>query len=211
MDRRRTAAAIVILAACLASGEAAVHLAVTYFRPKPVDLSRPPADVPFPLRVRNYWGGSCYHASTQVALRWADQGAIADNWRNNYGGGASTSKIASILDKFGIPYKCTKLVGRGPYESADISILNYAHDNRLVAAIHYFPNHAISFLGWVQTDGREYACLLDNNRPKDFIFVPKQDFLKRWRSYGGGAIVPLVKAPPPSPYDPLDYVETPKP
>lgn len=185
----------------------AADLVVKYFRPQEPDPSRPPADVPFPLRVKNYAGGSCYHASTQVALRWADQGAIADNWRKNFGGGASTSKIASVLDHYGIPYKRTYLVGRGPNESADISILNYAHDHRLVAAIHYFTNHAISFLGWVRKDGQDMACLLDNNRTAGFIFVPKREFLVRWKNYGGGAIVPLVDAPPPKPYDPLDFLE----
>ncbi|MEW4454566.1 hypothetical protein AB1L30_17970 [Bremerella sp. JC817] len=210
MDRRRAAAAILLLSASFGAGETAIHLAVRYFHRKSIDPSRPPADVPFPLRVQNYWGGSCYHASTQVALRWADKAEIATNWRNNYGGAASTSDIAKVLKRYGIPYKATRLVGNGQ-ESADVSILNYAHDHRLVAAIHFFHYHAISFLGWVRKDGREMACLLDNNRTKNFIFIEKAEFLRRWRGYGGGAIVPLVEAPPPVPYDPNDYLENPEP
>ncbi|PQO35332.1 hypothetical protein DTL21_10935 [Bremerella cremea] len=208
MDRRQAAAGFLLLGCCLVDRQEATNLVVKYFRPQKPDPSRPPADVPFPLRVKNYWGGSCYHASTQVALRWADQGAIADNWRQSFGRAASTWDIAEVLDHYGIPYKRTQHRGYGAKENGDIAVLNYAHDHRLVAAITYFSNHAISFLGWVQKDNVDMACLLDNNRINGFIFVEKQRFLWNWRNtYSGGAIVPLVDPPPPKPYDPLDFVE----
>lgn len=209
-DFRKPAAVALLLIACVVSGEQAAAAVVNYYHPQPIDLARPPADVPFELRVRNYWGGSCYHASTQVALRWADRGAIADNWRQSYGHGASTWDIARVLDHYRIPYKRTQHSGRGAFENGDINVLNFAHDNRLVAAITYYPNHAISFLGWCRHADREFACLLDNNRINDFIFVEKSQFLWNWRNrYSGGAIVPIVDAPPPSPYDPFDYLENP--
>jgi len=208
MDRRQAAAAIVVLSACLVGGDEVAGLAVEYFRRKPTDPTRPPADVPFPLRVRNYWGGSCFHASTQVALRWADQGAIADNWRQKFGGGASTSDIARVLDHYGIPYKRTQIAGYGPNENGTVEILDYAHNHRLVAAIHYFRGHAISFLGWCQKDGQAMACLLDNNKPQEFIFIEKKEFLWNWQNrYHAGAIVPLVNPLPPLPYDPRDFLE----
>ncbi|WDI44764.1 hypothetical protein [Bremerella sp. P1] len=199
--------AVPLLAAVLLVGSHTSSNVIQYFQRQPLDLSRPPADVPFDLRVKNYWGGSCYHASTQVALRWADKGAVADNWRNTYGHGASTWDIARVLDHYKIPYKRTQHSGQGANENGDIRVLDYAHNHRLVAAITYYPEHAISFLGWVQKDGKEYACLLDNNRINDFIFVEKSTFLWNWRNkYSGGAIVPLVKAPPPKPYNPHDYL-----
>ncbi|MEW4566109.1 hypothetical protein AB1K70_26565 [Bremerella sp. JC770] len=213
MNRRQAAAAIVMLSACLVGGDEVVGVAVEYFRRKPIDLARPPADVPFPLRVKNYVRhreGSCFHVSTQVALRWADQGAIADNWRQSFGGGASTSDIARILDRYKIPYKRTHIVGYGPNEDGNVEILDYAHNHRLAAAIHYFRGHAINFLGWVEKDGQAMACLLDNNRPQEFIFVEKNQFLWNWRNrYHGGAIVPLVQPLPPLPYDPRDFLEKP--
>ncbi|MGY8769554.1 MAG: hypothetical protein ACKVH8_14145 [Pirellulales bacterium] len=171
---------------------------VAYFTQQPIDVTLPPADVPHDLRVENYWGGSCYHASAQVALRWADQGSVADRWRESFGRGATTSMITSKLDHFGVGYEVTH---RG-----NIEVLDFAHNTRRVAAITYYPRHAISFLGWAVKDGQEYPVVLDNNRIDGFIFIKKQPFLNDWRNrYGGSAIVPLVEPPPHNPYNPRDF------
>lgn len=152
---------------------------------------RPPVDVPKKFRVPNYAGGSCNHASMQQVLRWQGLHEIADWWRKTYSGGESAEGLARKAEKKGLAFAATF--------SGDVEFLEWASRTRRGAAIHYFPNHAVTFCGFAG----ETAILLDNNRTGVYIRVPKATFIARWRGYGGRAITVVYTPPPPRPWVPV--------
>lgn len=154
------------------------------------------ADVPEQFRVRNYSGGSCVHASTGTAFRWYGKHDLADYWRKHHHGGEYVAcpdcrgTLLQDLDAVGVPYVYTS--------KGDQKILEFASSTRRLAVIEYYPNHAINFNGFVKgNSGELYARLLDNNRTGRYIYVPKQEFIRKWRGYGGDAVVMLLDPPPP--------------
>ena len=63
--------------------------------------------------------------------------------------------------------------------------------------IFFFPNHSV-FLADLD---EEYAYILDNNRIDNYVLVSIEEFIPRWRTYGGVAITPMPGEPaPPIPW-----------
>ena len=141
-------------------------------------------DLPIELRQKNYAGGSCCHCAHQDVLHWHGFHEQAEWWRANNSGGFSVSGGARIMERLGLRYAYTT---RG-----DVRLLEWASRNGHGAAIHYYPNHAITFRGFA--DGKAYLC--DNNRTKTLIEVEKNEFIRRWKGYGGCALT-LVYSPSP--------------
>lgn len=148
-----------------------------------------PMDLPIELRCENYAGGSCSHAALISVLRWQGLDAIADQWRKTYAGAAGVTDLARHAETLKLRYAYTT---RG-----DEAFLQWASDTRRGAAIHYFPNHAITFCGY---DASGQAVLLDNNRVQSYIRVPKGEFVRAWKSYGGCALTVVYQPPPPKPW-----------
>lgn len=148
-----------------------------------------PMDLPVELRCQNYAGGSCCHASLISVLRWQGLDEIADKWRKTWSGAAGVTDLARHAETLKLRYAYTT---RG-----DESFLQWVSDTRRGAAIHYYPNHAITFCGY-DVQGR--AVLLDNNRTQKYIFVPKQEFVRAWKGYGGCALTVVYDPPPPKPW-----------
>ena len=44
------------------------------------------------------------------------------------------------------------------------------------------------------------AVVMDNNRVDKLIWIDKQDFIRRWRGYGGVAFTPVYTPDPPRPW-----------
>lgn len=53
--------------------------------------------------------------------------------------------------------------------------------------IFYFPNHAVTLVDLTAGE----AVLLDNNDVRRYVRIPRQEFIRRWRGYGGAATTPL--------------------
>ena len=151
----------------------------------------PPADVPPRFRVSNYAGGSCNHSAMIQVLKWQGLNDVAAWWRKTYSGGESAEGLARKAGAKGLRFAATF--------SGDASFLEWCSRTRRGAAIHYFPNHAITFLGY---DGQDNAVLLDNNCTGVYIRIPKATFIARWRGYGGRAITVVYTPPPPRPWVP---------
>lgn len=140
------------------------------------------------LRERNYKGGSCVHASWVVSLRMQGLEDWADWWRANYAYGEYPKRLAARADRAGLKYAYTL---RG-----DADFLDWCSRTNRPATIGYFWRHSINFICF---EGGQ-AKLLDNNRTHKYLWVPRGEFLRRWRGYGGWAVVPIAEPVPPTPW-----------
>jgi hypothetical protein len=147
-------------------------------------------------REKNYAGGSCGHASTESALRWP--GSIdpvlmqaAAEWRRKYHGGLNDSNHEKQLKASGLKYVMTT--------DGDLEFMEWLVVTRRMAWIAYKPKHMINFCGRFESDGKQWAVLLDNNHTKNFEYVEWNIFIKKWKGYGGWAGTVVYDPPPPVP------------
>ena len=146
----------------------------------------PVVNLPHHARCRNYAGGSCVIASTVSLFRWQGRDDLADLFRQSYSGGQSASSLHAKLESRGVRYAFTT--------SGDAAFLEWACRTRRGAGVTFFANH---FVCLVHLDA-QHAILLDNNRIGQYITLPRDEFLRRWRGYGGWATTPVYSpaAPP---------------
>ncbi|MGN6545010.1 MAG: hypothetical protein ACTHK7_08165 [Aureliella sp.] len=178
--------------------------------PRPLTRPRPPppaevpvVDLPAVLREWNWTdrngSGSCVHASSVYHFRWQNQLELAAWWRQTHAGGETASSIQSYWRQAGIRYSCT--------ENGDPAFLEWATRTRRGAIIWFFPSHCVHFCGFSTVDGQSYALLCDNNRIEKYIRVPREEFLRRWKEYGGFACTALFAPAPPLPWQCYEVVE----
>ncbi len=148
----------------------------------------PPMDLPVQLREENYAGGSCVHASMVSVLRWQGFEELADWWQGQYRGGEGIGGLVSKADRTGLRFAYTS--------SGDTDFLEWCSRTRRGAVIFYYSAHSITFCGFNSGD----AVVMDNNRVDKLIRIPKADFLRRWRGYGGVALTPVYSPNPPRPW-----------
>jgi hypothetical protein len=178
--------------------------------PAPIATPRvvevPVANVPPSMRVRNYKGGSCVHASTGTCFNWVNLPSLQKFWNDTYSGGESYVGLVSKLRRNSIPFYDTA--------AGDVAVLERATAERRAATIFYYQNHSVNFngfgdgatrtaagWGYYRNPQGRYAYLLDNNRTGAFIEIPREEFIRNWRGYGGVAVVPTLGAPaPPLPF-----------
>lgn len=156
--------------------------------PSSLCVERPCVNLPPALRCPNWGGGSCVHASTVMLLRWQGQHEVADWWRANYSGGEYAERHNQRLAHARLRYACTT---RG-----DEAFLDWALRTRRGAGITFWPGHAVNL---VHLDD-QWAGLLDNNRLEQVIWIPRAEFIARWRNYGGWAWTVVYTPPPPLPF-----------
>lgn len=166
-----------------------------------VELPAPPAEVPkanLPLSLREKnWpdkngSGSCVIASSIYHLRWHNQPELADYFRRTYAGGQTAQSIQKIWRRANIPFVAT--------ETGDPDFLEWASRNRHGAIIWFFERHCVHFCGFSKVNGVEHALICDNNRVANYIRIPKQQFIREWRGYGGFACTALLSPAPSLPY-----------
>lgn len=144
---------------------------------------QPAVNLPEELRMKNRNGGSCYWVSLESVAQWQARPDIAAHIRQRYKGGASTSDLTGMAQRedYNFAY-CT---------DGDIRFLEWCCRTRRGAAITFFSNHAITIVGLTESE----AWLLDNNRVGSYIRIPRGEFERRWKGYGGDAVTLLVGAP----------------
>ena len=145
------------------------------------------ARVPVELRQGNY-GPSCYHAAMITVLKWQGEEKVAVWWRRNGYGPASIGDIRARAKWAGLNYKITT--------DGDIEFLDWVSETRRAAAIQYQQRHAVTFTGFRNGN----AIIIDNRFPSCEVKVPRQQFLRSWRYYGGHAITVVSLPPPPKPW-----------
>jgi hypothetical protein len=140
-----------------------------------VSPERPVMNLPMEARCRNYGGGSCVCASTISLLRWQGRDDLAQGLRANCGGGQSAGSLHAHLERLGVRYAYTT--------SGDVSFLEWAVRTRRGCGITFYPAHFVNLVDLTADE----ATLLDNNRVGQYITLPRDEFVRRWRGYGGWA------------------------
>lgn len=186
---RNTAFALMLL---VASGCSQVDSIRWIANPNVPDKEVPTANLPGSLHQRNWvergtGQGSCVHASTVYCLQWSGEHELAAYWHKKYAGGETARSIQEYFTREHIPFVAT--------EEGMPWIFDYANDTRRAAIMWWKPSHCCTFVGWTMKDGVEVAVVYDNNRPGQFEYHERDEFIRKWRGYGGFAAVPVVGAP----------------
>jgi hypothetical protein len=127
-----------------------------------------------------------------MLLRWQGEFERADYWRANHADGEYASEFASKMDRAGIRYAYTS-------REDDVSFLEWACETRRGCGVAV--NNRAHMVMLVALDD-EWACILDNNHPENFKWVPREEFMADWLSSGSWAVAIVVGSPPPPiPFD----------
>ncbi|MEM9367520.1 MAG: hypothetical protein AAGD07_16125 [Planctomycetota bacterium] len=194
----RSALALIALSLCIAFCGCKPNIELA----KPPKPERPDAvNLPVELREWNWVDGrrqgSCAVASSISMMRWHNQMAAADYMRRNFGGGQTESSLKRKLDSMidaGYPVSYVSTSNGDPH------FLEWASKTRRGAVLFFFPRHCVTFCGFSTDDrGREVALLLDNNRVRTFLAIPKDQFLRDWRNKYTGFALTLIGPPIPPP------------
>lgn len=129
--------------------------------------------------------GSCVHASTITMLKWFGLEEHAKWWRENFNSGETETRLLKKLEASGLPYAFTT--------DGDPAFLEWCARNRLVVGIFYKKAHAVNLVDF--TD--RFAVLLDNNNTDGYEYVPRDTFVRKWRTEFQGFAWTFVKNPPP--------------
>ena len=154
----------------------------------------PIVNPPVTLRQRNWVlgsreNGSCMWASTITLLRWQEQYALADRLRRTRGGGELPSQFAKRLNTAGVKHVA--------HSAGSAAFLEWACLTRhgAVIVIGGKGDHAVNVVHMDES----VVYLLDNNQPREYQVVPRDEFLRNWKKAGGWAFVPLYNPAAPLP------------
>lgn len=155
-----------------------------------INKERPIVNPPLKDRQKNWRSnqreGSCVWASTITLLRWQGRYNTAEKIRRTYGNGEWPDDWAKKMEKEDLRYAFVT--------NGDVKFLEWACRTRRGAAVTIMGGaHMVNL---VHLDSN-WACLLDNNNPGNYKWVPRAAFLAEWRaSYGWGLSVIYSPAAP---------------
>lgn len=152
------------------------------------ELSEVPVmNLPLSARQKNWisrgGSGSCVVASSVMLLRWQGLDDMATLFRNSYSGGQSSSSINAKFQANNLRFAYTT--------SGDVKFLEWCCRTRRGAGIGYYPSHCINLADLSDTT----AYLMDCNRIGHYIEVPREQFVREWRTRYGGWAFGLVYSP----------------
>jgi len=170
-------------------------------------LERPVVNIPHKLRQGNWLrrgtraDGSCCHAAFISLLRWQGQYRLADRWRRQHSGGEYTFTMMEELDDADVPYAWC--------QNGDVGFLEWAIRTRRGACIQYMDDpkrfmslpknkrcyHMVNLVDLTP----KYACILDNNDPRRFKWMDRDQFLWNWKASEGWAFTPVYSPAAPLP------------
>lgn len=167
-------------------------------RPIPAPAPEQPSfQLPAPMRQKNWTvrgEGSCVYASLTTVARWHNKPELAA-WLsdpNKNGGGVNGKRLRDRLDQVGQRYAYT--------EAASVNFLDWCSETRHGAIVWWKQSHCCTFAGWVESGGRIYAAIIDNNHPEHFEFTERSAFLRGWTGFGGFGLTILDDPASPRPW-----------
>lgn len=199
---------LILLFAVFATGCAVQEPAWVELQPQTIE--QPASNLPESLRHTNwedpYGSGSCVIASSASTFEWFNRPDLANKFRTSYAGGQTETTTLNKWRANGIPYVATKSLYQiqkdgGGIPHGDPEFLEWVSRTRRMAIIWFYPSHCVNFCGFGIHKGKPVAWLLDNNKTKNFIPVPKDQFIRDWRNlYGGFAATALYTPAPQIPF-----------
>lgn len=157
-------------------------------QPSPVVPEQPTVNIPKGDRESNWGGGSCVHASVVMLFRWQGRPAMAQHWRETYGGGESARGLHSKMNREGIRYAYTT--------NADVKFIEWALKTHRGAAVTWMGG--VHMVCLVHLDDKR-AGILDNNSIGRVKWMPRTQFLAEWRASDGWATAVLYTPSAPLP------------
>jgi hypothetical protein len=148
------------------------------------------AELPRVFHQRNRTG-SCVHHSTSHILHYMGLHKEAKWWISTYRGGDSPSPHHSKLKRSGLKYAMTT--------DGDTDFLEWCIKNRYMMGVTTKPMHCLNFMGRVEKNGRQYAVLLDNNRPGYLEHDPWDSWFQKYKRSGWAFTILSGDIPPPVP------------
>ncbi len=154
---------------------------------------RPTVNVP-PIFRQSNWGktrndGSCAHAAFITLLKWQGRYNTADMWKKTYSGGEWHPSFERKLEEQGIRFAYTA-------EENDVGFLEWACRTRRGCGVTIRGGYHMVAL--VHFDN-EWAAILDNNDTKNFIWIPREQFIAEWKSSYSWAVTPVYAPSAPAP------------
>lgn len=190
------------------------------------DGRRVTVDLPASQHKRNVGGsdgaGLCVYTSVWHSAIWQSVRDIYDfrNWMQRRPGGSYPEKFDATLKA----YCKEKGVPLPPYlqhTGGDEDVLDLAMKTGRAVGVTYcgvdpnYGNEVIAHMVSLVYLDAKLACILDNNFPGAFLWMPREEFLARWRgvrkdgtvylirsgvrsvAVGGGWCIVLLDSPPP--------------
>ncbi len=163
-------------------------------------------DLPASEKFRNQGGrdgaGLCVFASITWSARYQNERKLFDlfeKMRQEPGGGYP-EKVDQMIAKYGNGATYVQ------YEGNDSTILRAALATGRLPCVTYDghdPHYAGTIAHMVNLThlSSKWACISDNNFPRDdqHVWLTPDEFLQRWRGGGMGWAVVLIAPPPPPP------------
>lgn len=167
-------------------------------------------DLPASQHMRNTGGsdglGLCVFTSLEHAARW--QNLIGLNgyraWMERRPGGGYPQKVDSTLAAYcrekGVPVPAYIQHTGGDDEFLDLAIHTGRCPGVTYAGSDDFYRGGIDHMVNLAHIDDTRAAIIDNNRPGNWVWMTRAEFLSRWRARGGGWAVVFLDPPPP-PYN----------
>lgn len=169
-------------------------------------------DIPVELRKQNIASkglGCCVFRSLDHSAKYSQTEALYDfpEWmvRKGIEGGGYPSKVDDLIKKI-VSDRNADTVHYIQHTGGDEKFLDEAIKTGRPIAVTYAgqdPRYGLKtgidhMVNLVYLD--EYsACILDNNFIDKYLWMPRDEFLKRWKDRGGGWAVILLDPPAPQP------------
>ena len=168
-------------------------------------------DLPESERKRNIASkglGCCVFRSGEYAARWKQLEEFYDlpekMVKAGIEGGGYPEKVDKVFHKFGPNIEYVQDT------TGDAEILEAILKTNRIACVtydghdpHYGANSSIAHMVCLVCfdSATNWACVSDNNfiGDNDYVWMSRQEFLKRWKGGGGGGWVYCLLAPPPPP------------
>jgi hypothetical protein len=159
-------------------------------------VERPTVNLEAVFREENWLGpqgeGSCVHATMIMLFRWQGQFEIADYWKANHADGEWDTNLADKMDRANVRYAYTS-------REDDVAFLEWACATRRGCGVAVRNRAHMVMLVYMDD---ENVCILDNNFPENFKWIPREEFMTDWLSSGSWAVSPIMGSPPPPlPFD----------
>jgi hypothetical protein len=164
-------------------------------------------DIPATQHIRNVVGsdgaGLCVFTSAELMARWQNQPSLfgLQAWMRKRPGGGYPTKLDQVLAKY-TTEKNVPLPQYIQHTGGDDAVLDLALRTGRMPCVTYAGRddfyrskiaHMVNLVHLDQTT----AAIVDNNRPGQWVWMTRAEFLSRWRDMQGGWAVILLDPPPP--------------
>jgi hypothetical protein len=160
-------------------------------------------DLPMSQHVRNFGApadkkGLCVFATLDMAARWQNVRPLIGIIHKLQQGGGWPEKVEQVVRRYG---EGTEIV---QYQGTDPAFLELALRTGRPCGVTYgyserYNMETIYHMVLLVHFDATWACIIDNNFPGTFEWMPRGEFLKRWKHPSGQGWAYMLVAPPPPP------------